>query len=51
MKEKRRILKEAFAKNPRLLPNELKELARVVGMTYDKIKKWFQNQRAYAKRK
>ena len=38
MKEKRRMLKEAFAKNPRLSPNEQRELARVVGMDYDKVK-------------
>ena len=45
------MLKEAFAKNPELSPNEQRELARVVGMDYDKVRKWFQNQRAYAKRK
>ena len=32
MKEKRRMLKEAFAKNPRLSPNEQRELARVWSM-------------------
>ena len=51
MKEKRRTLKEVFAKNPRLSPNKQRELVRVVGMDYEKVKKWFQNQRAYAKRK
>ena len=51
MKEKRRMLKEAFAKNPQLSPNEQRELARVVGMDYDTVGKWFQNLRAYAKRK
>ena len=51
MKEKRRMLKEAFAKNPGLSPNEPRELARVVGMDYEKVKKWFQKQRAYVKRK
>ena len=39
MKEKRRMLKEAFAKNPQLSPNEQRELARVVGMDYDKVRK------------
>ena len=44
------MLKEVFAKNPQLSPNEQRELARVVGMDYDKVRKWFQNQRAYAKK-
>ena len=32
------MLKEAFAKNPQLSPNEQRELARVVGMDYEKVK-------------
>ena len=35
------MVKEALAKNPRLLPNEQRELARVVGMDYEKVKKWY----------
>ena len=44
-------VERGLCKNPQLSPNEQRELARVVGMDYDKVRKWFQNQRAYAKRK
>ena len=37
--------------NQRPSAEEQRELARVVGMDYLKVQKWFQNQRAYAKKK
>ena len=51
MKEKRRMLKEAFAKKPRLSPNEQRELAKVVGMDYEKGKKIVSKSESLRKKK
>ena len=45
------MLKEAFAKNPRLSPNEQRELARVVGMDYEKVKKMVPKSESLCKKK
>ncbi|KAJ3391684.1 hypothetical protein HDU80_010994 [Chytriomyces hyalinus] len=45
------ILKSCFEENRFLQPNQASELAATLGMSETQVKIWFQNRRAYGKRK